>query len=211
MPAPLWEVSRGPLTVNSPFAPREPWPGPKQAPDTGWTDLTLLCYGHRPPRPVWELEPEDPQSGPRGLSAKPPYSPPALGSTRFYLRAGQGEVRVSVSVTVTVTFTVSPWRPGELSGEGVPEGRCSGSVLQVEVRPASEGRNTSPEKGEHELRPPQLPAPSRQLPATLLKIPGPGPGPSAPGGSAPGLEFAQSWGNPGRQVSEGSKSGYGWD
>lgn len=49
--------------------------------------------------------------------------------------------------------------------------------------------------------PPHLPAPSRQLPTTLLKIPGPGPsapGLSVPGRSAPGLEVAQSWGNPGR-------------
>lgn len=56
--------------------------------------------------------------------------------------------------------------------------------------------------------PPQPPAPSRQLPATLLKIPGPGP---SPGHSVSGLEVAQSWGNPGRQVSDASRSRKWWN
>lgn len=80
---------------------------------------------------------------------------------------------------------------------------------------AARGLSLSPGEGAQAQRrermnsvPPQPPAPSRQLPATLLKIPGPGPG---PGHSVSGLEVAQSWGNPGRQVSDASRSRKWWN
>lgn len=60
-----------------------------------------------------------------------------------------------------------------------------------------EETQTGSEKGKDELSPPpHHPALAKQLPATLLKISAHGPG---PGHSAPGLEVAQSWGNPGGQ------------
>ena len=89
-------------------------------------------------------------------------------------------------------------------GEGARKGRPAGSVVQVEGQLEPWGGNTGPEKEKDEVSTTSPSAPSRQLPVTLLKIPG-------PGHSAPGLEVAQSWGNPGRQVSDASRSGYGWD
>jgi len=79
------------------------------------------------------------------------------------------------------------------------------------------GGNIGPEKGEDELSTASPPstlqtAASNSAKNTwswpFLALPGPSaPGLSAPDHSAPGLEVAQSWGNPGRQVSDGSKSG----
>lgn len=109
---------------------------------------------------------------------------------------------------------MSPHKPLGAAESYLGEGRRKGGPLAVF---AAGGLSLTPGEGTQAQSrermssvPPQPPAPSRQLPATLLKIPGPGPGPS-PGHSVSGLEVAQSWGNPGRQVSDASRSRKWWN
>lgn len=107
---------------------------------------------------------------------------------------------------------MSPHKPLGASESYLGEGIRKGGPLAAF---AARGLSLNPGEGTQAQSrermnsvPPQPPAPSRQLPATLLKIPGPGP---SPGHSVSGLEVAQSWGNPGRQVSDASRSRKWWN